>query len=80
MILSAMKKNGIRRGLSASINALSGAPNGLMNILFILIWMNGCWGCVHGYWAAELNTKKKKTQKNMLNRNIQAGQNYSEPG
>lgn len=28
-----------------------------------------------GYWAAELKTKK-----NVLNQNIQAGQNHSEPG
>lgn len=36
-------------------------------------------GAFTGYWAAELNTKKKK-KKNVLNRNIQAGQNHSEPG
>lgn len=71
--ISHEKKNGIRRGLSASINALSGLSNGLMNILFILIWMNRC--CVH--W---LLSSRAENQKNVLNQNIQAGKSHSEPG
>lgn len=33
-------KNGIRMGLSTSINALSGTSNGLVIILLIFIWMD----------------------------------------
>lgn len=59
MILSAMKKNGISGGLLASINALLGASNGLMNIIFILIWINGCWGG----WVLDTLTKKSVKSK-----------------
>ena len=52
------EKNGIRRGLSASINALSGASNGLMNILFTLIWMYGCWGCIRLLLGSKAPGKK----------------------
>lgn len=86
MILSAIGGSGAGGGgrgcISASINALSGVSNGLMNILFILIWRNRC--CVN--WLQSSRAEKAtsrppaRPKENVLNQNIQAGQNLSEPG
>lgn len=58
-------KNGIRMGLSTSINALSGTSNGLVIILLIFIWMDR-W-CIQ--WlknAKKMQKKKKKNPQKLL--------------
>lgn len=63
-------------GLSASINALSGAFNGLMNILFILVWMSGCWRWVLDSRAVT-HTKKCETKTFKQDKIIQSLANKS---
>lgn len=67
------KKLELGGGLSASINALSGASNGLMNILVILIWMNGCGVCVS--WLLGSSREKMLNQKT-----LKLEENHSETG
>lgn len=58
-------KNGIRMGLSASINALSGATNGLVIILLIFIWMDR--RCIQWLKNAKRKKEKKDPQKVLAN-------------
>lgn len=55
-------KNGIRMGLSTSINALSGTSNGLVIILLIFIWMDR-W-CIQ--WLKNAKQKKTKNPQKVL--------------
>lgn len=56
-------KNGIRMGLSTSINALSGTSNGLVIILLFFIWMDR-W-CIQ--WLKNAKKKKKKRSPKTVN-------------